>query len=217
MTESRLQTTFQMKGSLLITSQEIVNQSIKHHGILHQSGEIIKCLDWLSTQNLRGFIELGSANGASFYCWAMRIPNGPKVCVDWNYGFGMGPGDIIRPYNSEEEFPTVKRRNNVWRNSFSDVRIVEGDTQLPETIQKTAAVLGDELVDWLFIDAEHTRKAVNLDFNNYKQFVNSGGHVGFHDIHQTKDMEDFWLEMKSHWSTNFEFEGGTGIGIVRLA
>ncbi|KKK78630.1 hypothetical protein LCGC14_2841660 [marine sediment metagenome] len=193
---------------------KIVATATNRYG-LHQQSEMVLCLEFLVDKNLNGFIEMGSANGGSFHCWATVIPNGPKVSIDWNRGFGMSPDLDGRWVATEEEYDTVKWRNNNWRYDFSDVRIVEGDCQLWETVEKCRAVLDGDLVDWLFIDTTHEYDEAMADYNRYKEFVRSGGYIGFHDICSHKEMVTLWANLKRHTSVAAEFKVGNGIGILQ--
>lgn len=53
--------------------------------------------------------------------------------------------------------------------------------------------------DFIFIDANHTYEYVKRDFHNYKQFLNEGGVIGFHDIDcpDWPDIHRFWNELKA--------------------
>ena len=195
---------------------EIVGVAQHRYG-LHQLSEMPPCLEFLADKDLNGFLEIGSANGGSFHCWAIVIPNGPKVSVDWNRGFGMTPNFPSLEYvATEKEVATVQHRNNKWRQDFSDVRTVEGNCLLPETVKMCKDVLDGDLVDWLFIDATHEYKPAMTDFNNYKQFVRPGGYVGFHDVHSHEEMRPLWTDLKQEHSLAAEFLHGHGIGILQM-
>ena len=198
----------------MVNVGQIINTAKRRYG-LHQLSEIGPCMEFLASRNLNGFIEVGSANGGSFYCWASII-GGSKVSVDWNRGFGMAPTPQPLEYvATEKNTATVQNRNNKWREDFTDVRIVEGDCSLLETVEKCRSVLNDELVDWLFIDATHEYEPAMTDFNNYKQFVRSGGYIGFHDVHSHEKMRPLWTDLKQEHSMAAEFLHGHGIGILR--
>jgi cephalosporin hydroxylase len=200
---------------------EIINNAKEIYGILHQSDEMHNCLSFLQDKSLIGFIEIGSANGASFHCWASIIQLGPKISVDLNHGFGLSAGlpDANTSKNTlaagEGEYTGVKNRNDNWRLHFTDVRIVEGNSMAIETIETTRKTLNGEKVGWLFIDAWHEYFAVKRDLENYKQFVNPTGYIGFHDIHQSTSMTNFWNEVQTIYPTTYEITGGTGIGIIK--
>lgn len=221
----------------MLPTDEIVNEARRVYGVLHQHGEMNQTLEFLRTKNLRGFVEVGSANGASFHCWASVIPEGVKVSVDMNIGFGMGSTEgspereaaekgmddnIWNPTLAQMDFPVadetnceaVRIRNTRWREHFSDVRTVEGNCMSPNTVEKLRTVLGGTLVDWVFIDAWHNLGGMITDFNNYNQFLTPTGYMGFHDIYQTKSTTQFWELIKRTFPNTIEFTAGTGIGIL---
>ncbi len=192
---------------------QVITEAKSVYG-LHQRTEMQSCLEWLQDKELNGFVEIGSANGGSFHCWASFIPEGPKVSVDWNRGFGMAPSLPGQTAALEAETATVKARNNKWRERFTDVRIVEGDCLEPETVEMCKDVLDGELVDWLFIDAIHEYDPALKDYNNYKQFVKKGGFIGFHDVCLDAGMEELWVDLKKDNRMAAEFLHGHGIGIL---
>ena len=206
------------------TAYDVIQQAIQVYGILHQHQEMPETLAFLASKNLNGFIEVGSAHGASFHCWGAVIPEGPKISVDLNYGFGMGPesedgwNEVFSGANveaaTEEKYETVRKRNNNWRSYFNDVSVVEGNCMAPETVEKVKAVLNGKLVDWVFIDSWHDFKGMTTDFNNYNQFLSEDGYMGFHDIWQYESTAKFWNLVKSKFHNTIEINHGTGIGII---
>jgi len=205
-----------------MTISEILSEAQSLY-YLHQMTELPLCMEWLSKKQLTGFIEVGSANGASFHCWARLIPNGPKVSVDWNRGFGMSPDGMQQLIAYETEFATVQKRNALWREHFSDVRIVEGDCLEPATVEACKTVLGGKLVDWAFIDATHEYEPGLKDTKNYSQFVKNNCYIGLHDISSHKEMTELWEDFKHNkldigreYSIAAEFFSGHGIGILQL-
>lgn len=136
------------------------------------SVEYVATYNWMKEHSLNGFIEVGSAWGASFHIWATLI-KGKKVSVD------MEP---LGQYPQNFTMERMNQRNEIWKKHFTDVYPVIGDSHATTTVDKVAEALNGDLVDWLYIDAEHTYEAVKSDFQMYKHFVRSGGYVGFHDI-----------------------------------
>lgn len=201
-------------------SSSIMNEAIPIYGILHQGREMFNCLKFLQSKQLTGFIEIGSANGASFHCWAKVISTGPKISVDLNYGHrvGLEIPDVNTTDNvlasGEASFAVVKTRNNNWRKYFSDVCAIEGNSLATETIETMRSTLNGVKVDWLFIDACHEYSAVTADLKNYSPFVNSNGYIGFHDIQLNDEMIKFWSELKDTCKNYIEIADGNGIGII---
>lgn len=136
------------------------------------------------------FIEIGVFRGESFRLWAHYF-DGTKIGVDQCLPFdGM--------------------------DSFSDSHGVHGKSAAPDTIEKVETILAGQLVDWLFIDGDHSEP--KLDYQNYKRFVKSGGYIGFHDINHTghRNIKNFWNKLSGE---KFEMKineklVGTGLGIL---
>ena len=77
----------------------------------------------------------------------------------------------------------------------------------------------------MFLDGDHTEAGVRADYNDYKEFVRSGGIIAFHDIVKEQAIETnqvyyFWRDLKESSSIE-EFiddpdQCGYGIGILRV-
>ena len=98
-----------------------------------------------------------------------------------------------------------------------------GDSQVTQTVSEVKRWLKDDLVDVLFIDADHTYAGVKRDYECYSPFVKRGGIIAFHDISQASegkklDVFRFWREIK----TDRAFESMVvepkkrGIGFIRV-
>jgi hypothetical protein len=75
---------------MTVSVNDIMGQAKNVYSMLHQGNEMSYALEFLLSKDLHNFIEVGCANGASFHCWASVIPDGIKMSVDLNYGFGVG-------------------------------------------------------------------------------------------------------------------------------
>ena len=104
--------------------------------------------------------------------------------------------------------------------------LIEGDSQLPDTVKKVKEALGDNKVDFLFIDGSHIASAVRSDFAIYSPFVKNGGIIALHDIdvsinqEHCKGIKEFWKELKDKYNTeefiNTESEVHFGIGVIKI-
>jgi predicted O-methyltransferase YrrM len=94
-------------------------------------------------------------------------------------------------------------------------------------LEAVEARLGDNLVDFLFIDGDHSRVGVMADYDLYKKFVRPGGLVAFHDIceHAPEakcEVKLFWDKLKEGLESNQYCEfiseptNWGGIGIVKV-
>ncbi len=119
----------------------------------------------------KAIIEVGVATGGTFRLWRELLSKeGLLIGVDINYRADVVPNaHYIEPLM--KEFEQDKR-----------IHFVIGDSTKQDTIQNVKNILNGIQADILFIDANHTTEYVTQDFNNYKQFVRSGGYICFHDI-----------------------------------
>lgn len=175
-----------------------------------QSGEHIQAmqhiLDNLDTRE-NGFIEIGSAYGGSFFCWASVI-NGPAISIDLPAIIGV---------NKEKH----SFRNKFWVDKFGErVHIVEANSM---DIQRTHpildTILGDNKVDFLFIDANHDYEPTHNDFYNYKKYVRPGGLIGFHDIYHGAHVHGCAKVFNEAEGTKYVTDpsfGWAGIGIIHV-
>jgi len=168
-----------------------------------------------------GFIEIGSAYGGSFFCWASIITGGPAVSVDKAIEAKTFKHGITTPNDAI----TVQLRNELWEEFFPNrVHVVDGYSQENASIEAVEKILGSHKVDFLFIDGDHSEEITTLDWQNYSRFVRPGGLVGFHDIfhpvHQ-KECGKFFRELPNRkWDTGREnhckAHTETGIGMIHI-
>jgi predicted O-methyltransferase YrrM len=175
-----------------------------------QSGEHIQAMEYI-VKHLDnrdgGFIEIGSAYGGTFFCWASII-NGPAISIDLPSIIGV---------------PTEKQtvRNNVWKENFGNrVHIIEADSMNIQLTHETlTGILSDNLVDFLFIDGNHNYGPTHNDFYNYKKFVRPGGLIAFHDIYHHAHLDGcakVFEEVEGNKFRTDPTNGWAGIGIVHV-
>lgn len=175
-----------------------------------QSGEHIQTMEYLlkhlDTRD-NGFIEIGSAYGGSFFCWASII-NGPAISIDLP--------TIIGVNEQKQQF-----RNKVWVDTFGErVHIIEANSMdIQTTHQILDKILPSDKVDFLFIDANHDYDPSYNDFYSYKKYVRPGGFVGFHDIYHHAHIDGcarvFGEAEGIKYKTDPSF-GWAGIGIIHV-
>jgi predicted O-methyltransferase YrrM len=106
-----------------------------------------------------------------------------------------------------------------------EIILIRGDSHDLHLPGEVKARLGNEKLDFLFIDGDHTYEGVKKDFEMYSPLVRGGGIVAFHDIVPSSSdanigVPRFWNELKERypyreiarsWS-----QGWAGIGIIFL-
>jgi predicted O-methyltransferase YrrM len=75
------------------------------------------------------------------------------------------------------------------------------DSHKQETADRVKELLGGALLDYFFIDGDHTYEGIKRDFELYSPLVRNGGVVAFHDIAVSgpapcRGVEQLWNEVR---------------------
>jgi len=115
-----------------------------------------------------------------------------------------------------------ERLVNELKGEGQKIFFIRGISQQPVTVNQVKIILGDNQIDVLFIDGDHSYEGVKRDFNLYSPFVKENGIIAFHDIvphplNKNIQVPIFWNEIKK----KYEFreiiskkESGGGIGVL---
>lgn len=132
-------------------------------------------------------LEVGVEAGKSLRIWEVIAgPEGVVVGVDLNDNTGQQYFDK-RPL------------------------IITGDSKDPATLARVEEVV--PVLDFLFIDGDHSYEGVSSDYNTYSPLVRPGGLVGFHDL-RIAEIARFFSSIpfqKHIWDA-----GSYGIGLVHI-
>ena len=93
-----------------------------------------------------------------------------------------------------------------------------------EMLENVESVIKGDLLDFLFIDGDHTYEGVKQDYEMYKHLVKPGGWIGFHDIKDTEfhrnancRVDILWNELEGN---KIEFVDNSspygGIGFIQI-
>ena len=138
-------------------------------------GEFSELIQLVADLKPKNVMEIGTEGGCTFLAWCrLAAPEGLKISVDWQ-NTGVGRGRWLTP---ELRDPRDERLKS-WA---PNVVLIEGDSHTAETKQQVVDALGCELLDFLFIDGDHSVGGVQKDFDDYGPLVRPGGLVAFHDI-----------------------------------
>ena len=161
-------------------------------------------------------LEIGTARGGTLYLWAQAATDDATiVSVDLPGGKfgGAYPSARIPFYQS-----FVKNNQRL--------HLIRSDSHSTETLNMVKKCFSDQLIDFAFIDGDHTYEGVKSDFSLYAPLVRKGGIVALHDILQRTDLPDiqvsrFWNEIKNQYNS-IEIIGPKdsgrkiGIGIIKI-
>jgi predicted O-methyltransferase YrrM len=163
-------------------------------------------------------IEIGSYRGGTVFLFARYCqPDARILSLDWRYRPGR-KGAIPR-----------------FAAPGQTIQCVEGDSHSTAVRDKAAEYFHGELVDFLFIDGDHSYQGVKADFEMYSPMVRPGGVIAFHDINpdfamtrgqrvnaDSGEVPRFWLELKARYPEAYELihfdnpadQDGAGIGVL---
>lgn len=68
------------------------------------------------------------------------------------------------------------------RGPGQDLRLIDGDSHSPASVERFREALDGRKLDLLLIDGDHTYEGVKADYELYSGFVRPGGTIAFHDI-----------------------------------
>jgi predicted O-methyltransferase YrrM len=192
--------------------QDLFNKKLSLIQPWQYESEFIKLLEFYSNLNPRKVMEIGTANGGTLFAHCkLAKDNATIISVDLPGGkFGGGYPEWKTPIYME------------FAKSGQNLHLIRGNSHAEDTVKKVKDILRGELLDYLFIDGDHTYDGVKKDFDTYFPFVKSGGGIIFHDIamHNQSlcEVDKFWDDIKSGYK-HHEFikdvdSGKYGIGVI---
>lgn len=199
------------KGYAEKSIETIIHESYSL-GMVQNHQEILGASEFFKSINVKNFMEIGTDQGGTFAIWSKLSEDGIRISLDLPHGnFGRIGYD-------------VNKRDNYLRSLGSNVTMIHGsshDEALKELVKEK---IGNEKLDFLFIDGDHTYEGVKQDFEMYKEFVKPGGWIGFHDIkdtefHRNADcrVDILWNELEGE---KIEFVDNSssygGIGFIKM-
>jgi predicted O-methyltransferase YrrM len=183
--------------------------------------EFLQLLENIRSLQLRRILEIGTANGGTIFLLARAaLRDATLVTVD------------LPAKGQPHGYPSWKERIfRAFAGSNQKLALVRGDSHDPGTVERVKAALGYELVDFLFIDADHSYDGAKKDFDLYLPLVRPGGLVAFHDIipdhftrygqktrSNTGEVHRLWEELKvrrpAREIVNDVDQDGFGLGLI---
>lgn len=155
---------------------------------LQHQDELTALLSWTQTLDppcpFDVCVEIGTHYGGTLACWAeLARTHGSDdplvVSIDLPLGYGGPPQWGGLPYSD------TLARNAAFAARYPYVRSLLANSQLPSTRDALLDLLGGRLIDFLFIDGDHTLSGVSADYALYAPLVRPGGVIAFHDVNDT--------------------------------
>lgn len=149
--------------------------------------ELIALADLLRGRELKRVCEIGTFRGGSLFIWCqLASPDAHVISVDL-------AGTLFSGGHRRRSLPFFRS----FRQPKQRLDFVRGDSHAPAVRAQVAALLGDQRLDFLFIDGDHTYEGVKKDFEDYGPLVRPGGLIAFHDIVRNDDKPE--IEVWKLW------------------
>jgi predicted O-methyltransferase YrrM len=110
-------------------------------------------------------LEIGTARGGTLFLFS-NIAHEEAILISV---------DLYQSIEKRILFKYIKKGKQ-------KIYLIQGDSHSIETLRKIKAILRDNKVDFLFIDADNSYEGVKKDFEMYSPLVRKGGIIAFHDI-----------------------------------
>ena len=176
--------------------------------------EIKTMLRLLNQARPKYILEIGTGNGGTLFLFS-RVPSASTII-----SIGLHKAQFGGDYS-----PWKKQLYESFALSNQRIIPLRVNSHDPATVQLVKTLLGNTLVDFLFLDGDHTYDGVKADFELYSPLVKEGGIIAFHDImtHPTKtncEVDKLWKELRENYRhaeiISRPGQDWAGIGIIYL-
>ncbi len=177
--------------------------------------EITKLLEILKDLKPKTILEIGTARGGTLFLFT-RIADPEAIIISVDL-----PGGKFGGGYTKWKIPLYQS----FAKKGQKIQLVRANSHNPKTFELLKAILDSRMVDFLFLDGDHTYEGVKRDFNKYSNLVKEGGIIALHDIaeHSPKskcNVYKFWDEIKNDYE-NLEIikdrkQKWAGIGVIYL-
>lgn len=147
--------------------------------------EIWPFAEWLAARKPHNVLEIGVRHGGTCALWH-QLCTGMVIGVD--YG-GIDSLGSLETYDKGSEM----------QHALARYRFVYGDSHDERTKRDVLKILDGELVDFLFLDGDHSLEGVSRDWFMYSPLVKPGGCVAFHDIVDTDFTRSVGVGVPEFW------------------
>lgn len=179
--------------------------------IRYELSELLKIID---KNKPKYVLEIGTSYGGTLFLFTRVVSdNATIISIDLPGGrFGGG--------YSKARIPLYKG----FALKYQKIHLIRKNSHKKETLEEIKGILGDNKLDFLFIDGDHTYEGIKRDFELYSSIVKKNGIIALHDIVKTDikgcEVNRFWDEIKSKYE-NIEIakdwkQNWAGIGVITL-
>lgn len=144
----------------------------------------------------RVIVEIGTRDGGSLWMLSQYAPAGSTIIsIDLENALWGRPGTYR---NRDRALAALSNKGYITHK-------INADSQLDSTRAELEAILAGRPINFLFIDGDHTYGGVKRDWDLYKDLVEPGGLIAFHDISDCPSkapkvkVPQLWSEIKGNY------------------
>lgn len=149
-----------------------IAQRARNARALQRVGELAQLVERVAELAPRVVVEIGTCHGGTLHAWCECAADGALIVSidlpDGEFGGGYAPGDTPKLLGFAKRGQSVK--------------LLRGDSHESRIRTALVNVLNGRMIDFLFIDGDHTYEGVAQDFADYSPLVRPGGLIAFHDV-----------------------------------
>jgi len=141
-------------------------------------------------------LEIGSYYGASLHHWLYySTKNALVISIDLPISQFCGPQD---PRCKIQEDAIANEWKYWTKENDDELYLIQDVSQKDSTVKDVRKLLNSNLLDFVFIDGNHTYNAVKTDYELYSPLVRKEGIIAMHDIGYAEEggAHIFWDEIK---------------------
>jgi len=172
--------------------------------------EFVSLLEELLKHPISHILEIGTASGGTLFMYT-RIANTDATIVSVDLpGGAFGGGYPEKKIPLYESFALPEQK----------LELIRADSHSNETFKTVENIFDKQLVDFLFIDGDHTYEGVKSDFEMYGKLVKKNGFIAFHDTIYAEGVSRFWAEIRTQHENTWEWVSEKkplyGIGLLQI-
>ncbi len=138
---------------------------------MQDKNEFWPMLEEVSKLEPKNILEIGSSHGGCLIFYDEILDAGGKlISIDCN-------GNPDHQWTMD------------YSRCTSDMTFISKSSHDAETLSLVESALGGQLLDFLFIDGDHSEAGARQDYEMYSHLVREGGIVGFHDISYDSEIQ----------------------------
>ena len=147
-------------------ARTIALDASKIPGFYQSKTEFARYIDTVLKENPKFILEIGVAHGGSLFGHIKSAADDATIIA-----LDIAPFDDVK----RETF-------NSWVGPNQKLILISGDSHSQEILDRVKEVLGENQLDVLFVDGDHSMRGAESDDNMYSPLLRLGGVRAFHDI-----------------------------------